>query len=94
MKKVLRQFSVHQTSKVLAIMTFFVGFLFVPIGAAMLYFGTAAQTRGMGLAYVLLPFIYGIFCYPFFALYFWLYNIVARVVGGIEVSVETKNGDA
>ena len=94
MKKVLKQFSVHQTSKVFAIMSFFVGFLFVPIGAAMMYFGTAGETRGMGLAYVLLPFIYGIVGYPFFALYFWLYNVVARVVGGIEVSVETKDGDA
>ena len=80
--------SVHQTSKVLALMYFCFMLLFVPIGIA--FFALIPtdpqqpQQRFMGLFFLFAPVIYGVLGYLGVALASWLYNVLAKRVGGIE----------
>ena len=80
--------SVHQTSKVVALMYFCFMLLFVPIGIAFLAFIPSdpqqPQQRFMGLFFLFAPVVYGVIGYLGFALAAWLYNVLAKLVGGIE----------
>lgn len=84
MKKRISHISIRQTSKVLTLLYVVLGLLFIPIGVLMILVG---QTP-MGIVYVLMPFIYGIIGYPLFAAMCWVYNTLAKSVGGIEFTVD------
>jgi hypothetical protein len=86
-KKRLAHISIHQTSKVLAILYIVLGLLFIPIGVILIISGQMV----MGIVYVLMPFIYGIIGYPLAAVMCWVYNMVAKSVGGIEFTVEDND---
>ena len=86
-RKRISHISIHQTSKVMAILFVVIGLLFIPIGVI---FILAGQTV-MGIVYVLMPFIYGIIGYPYMAVMCWVYNIIAKSVGGIEFTLEDED---
>jgi hypothetical protein len=85
-KKRVTHISIHQTSKVLAILYVAIGLLFIPIGVLLILSGN----MGMGIVYVLMPFIYGIIGYPLVAVMCWAYNLIVKNVGGVEFTVEDE----
>jgi hypothetical protein len=86
-KKRIAHISIHQTSKVLAILYVVLGLLFIPIGVILIISGQMV----MGIIYVLMPFIYGIVGYPLVAGMCWVYNMIAKSVGGIEFTIENED---
>jgi hypothetical protein len=72
---------------VLVILYVAIGILFIPIGVVMILAGE----QGKGIIYVLMPFIYGVIGYPLAALTCWIYNLIAKSVGGIEFTVEDEH---
>ena len=89
----IRRISVHQTSKVFAIMYFLVFLLFLPAGLAVLVFVPGPQ-RGVGLLFVFAPVIYAVVAYLAIALFSALYNVIAPRVGGIEFELGDRPGAA
>lgn len=84
MKKQIQHISVHQTSKVIAILhLLFSAIVLIPIGL-ITYFSTGMPE---GLALLIYPLIYAILTYILFAIYSFFYNWIAFFFGGIEVSV-------
>ena len=64
------------------------GLLFIPVGVALIVTGQML----IGIIYVLMPFIYGILGYPLAAAMCWVYNIIAKGMGGIEFTLEEEKG--
>lgn len=89
-KRRITHISIHQTSKVLTLLYVVIGIIFIPVGVLMILAGQMT----LGLIYVLMPFIYGIIGYPLHAGIFWVYNALAKSVGGVEFTVEDKNDGA
>jgi hypothetical protein len=89
-KKRITSISIHQTSKVLTILFVAIGLVFIPIGVLFILAGYV----GMGIIYVLMPFIYGIIGYPYVAMMCWVYNLIAKNVGGVEFTVEDETDAA
>lgn len=84
MRQQIVRLSVHQTSKVLAVLYALMGLVLVPIFMLASLASPEGAGFGLGLA-LLFPVIYGVFGYVFVALGCWLYNVVASRVGGIEL---------
>jgi hypothetical protein len=80
--------SVHQTSKVVALMYFLFMLLFIPVGIFILAFAPSdpqqPQQRFMGFFFLFAPILYAVLGYLGFALASLLYNALAKRVGGIE----------
>jgi len=89
MKKQIKNFSILQTSKVLAILYGVIAILFVPF----LLIPSIANGNGVSMIIFSLaaPFLYAILGFIFTALFCWIYNIVAKYVGGIEFTLEDVN---
>jgi hypothetical protein len=89
MKKQIKHFSILQTSKVLAILYGVIAILFVPF----LLIPALGNDNGgsMVLISIAAPFLYAILGFIFTALFCWIYNIVAKYVGGIEFTLEDLN---
>ncbi|MDX1756018.1 MAG: hypothetical protein R3175_08180 [Marinobacter sp.] len=94
MKKQIRRFSPHQTAKVIAVLMAVTSALF--LWPMMLFMGLIVPGSGMHggpnafpmTAFWLMPLLYLIFTYLSVAIGCLLYNLLYRVVGGIEVTVD------
>lgn len=87
MVKQITKLSIHQSSKIIAIINFLIGFIFVvPLSLILAYKNSSASFFG----YLILPFINLFMTYIVCAIIFWLYNIVASSFGGIEFHIEDK----
>lgn len=85
MKKQITKFSIHQTSKVLAILYFVLIAIFaIPAGILTLM---DANTETPALVFFLAPFIYLAIIYIMTSFSLWLYNVLAKTIGGIEFTV-------
>ena len=88
MKTQITHVSVHQTSKVVGLMYFFLMLLFVPVGIAFIAFvphdPQQPQQRLMGFFFLFAPVLYAVIGYLGFALASLLYNALAKRVGGFE----------
>jgi hypothetical protein len=87
----IESLSVLQTAKVLGALCFAVGLVFSPF---MVLRSLIAQTgpslAGVGMA-VLSPLVYGVLGFVVSVLVSWLYNIIAKELGGIEITfVDTQ----
>jgi hypothetical protein len=86
----LSSFSVGQTAKVLGLLYGLMGFLTVPV---IIMAGILIPQRngpGFGIGYALtIPVLYGCMGFVFTAIGCSLYNWVARMVGGIEVQLDS-----
>lgn len=89
----IRRISVHQTSKVFAIMYFVIFLLFLPIGLAVYALAPPPQ-RNFGMFFLVAPFLYAILGYLGVALFAALYNVIAPRVGGIEFELGDRSGAA
>ena len=88
--KRIRRIGVFQTSKMMAVIYFFVIAIFlIPVSLVIPIFGKEMDlpiTGGFFL--VLLPIFYSIFGFFVTALFCLVYNVVAKYVGGMEIEVE------
>ncbi|MCC2956013.1 hypothetical protein LK542_10345 [Massilia sp. IC2-477] len=78
--------SVAQTAKVLTLLYIVMSLPFLAIGAVFGAFG-----GGVGvviLTLLIAPLIYGVITFLCTGLVAWLYNVVAKRVGGLEYSIE------
>jgi len=90
MKKQIINVSPIQTAKVFALLYFVISLPLVGFMAIAMSFSPAPKA-GLGFL-IMFPFIYLIFGFIFTALGAWVYNIVAKWVGGIEyTSVPNEN---
>ena len=90
MKQQITRFSLVQTAKVAAVLYFALG----AIGAVLLLLASLVSptARSQGILFVVLaPFLYAFFGFVFVFLGCWLYNVVARFVGGIEFTVSESH---
>ncbi|WP_068466800.1 hypothetical protein [Candidatus Protochlamydia phocaeensis] len=87
MKKQIVHLSVHQTSKVLAVMyaAVFTVFFVIPWAVSHLFQGELLA--GL-IVLVLMPFIYWIVLYIGYVVGCWVYNLIAARVGGIEFELQ------
>lgn len=86
MKKQIVRISILQSSKVITILYFILGFLYALIGIPMIMFGND-QLRIMGIVYCLMPILMAIFGFIFFVISAALYNLIAGWVGGMEFEI-------
>jgi len=89
MKKQITHISVLQTSKVVALLYGLISLIYSIIGIFMVILGSG-QVRIMGIIYIALPVIMLILGFFTMLLCCWIYNIVAKWVGGIEFTIEDK----
>jgi hypothetical protein len=82
----IRRFGVMQTAKVVGALYALLGLVFVPIVLVLSMLAPKEQGMGPGLA-LALPILYGVFGFIFAALGCALYNLVAGLVGGVEVEL-------
>jgi hypothetical protein len=82
----IRRFGVMQTAKVVGALYALLGLVFVPIVLVVSMFAPKEQGMGPGLA-LALPILYGVFGFIFAALGCAIYNVVAGLVGGVEVEL-------
>ncbi len=66
------------------------GFIYTLVGIPMIIFGNH-QLRIIGVIYLFMPIIAGIFGFIFFVIFAAIYNLLASWLGGFEV--EIKNID-
>ena len=87
----INRFGIQQTSKVAGIVYFVIGLLVIPfLFLAMMAPpkpGAESNPKMSLLVAVLLPFFYGIIGYLTTALALWIYNAVAKRIGGVELDI-------
>jgi hypothetical protein len=91
MKKQIINVSPFQTAKVFAVLYFLISLPFIGLMAIAFSFSPTPHP-GLG-SLIIFPFVYLIFRYIFTALGTWIYNIVAKWVGGIEYTSITIEND-
>lgn len=86
MKKQIVNVSVVQSSKVVAVMYMLIS---LPVLAVMAIIGALSGKVGAAIFMLIIaPPIYGLVTFLCTGLLVWLYNVVARRVGGVEFSTE------
>ena len=83
----LNRFSVGQTAKVLGVLYGLLGLVFLPFFLLAAVFAPNEGGISVGLA-IAFPVIYGVCGFIFTAIGCALYNVVAGMVGGIEVQLD------
>lgn len=91
MKKQIKSISILQTSKVIALFYVLISLIYSFIGVLMVAFGSG-PIKAMGAIYIFMPLLMGIIGFLMMLLCCWLYNVVAKWVGGIEFTVEEIEG--
>lgn len=77
-----------QAGKVLGIMYFLMGLLIAPFMLIGAIFGQ--DKTGMVIFAIVVPFMYGVLGFVFTALAAAVYNMIAGLVGGLEITVEEQ----
>lgn len=88
MAQQIRRFSVGQTAKVIGVLYALMGLVFVPIVLIASMYSPDKTGFGPGFA-LALPVMYGVLGFVFTAIGCAIYNVVAGLVGGIEVELIT-----
>jgi ABC-type polysaccharide/polyol phosphate export permease len=87
MKKQVTRISILQSSKIVTALYVLMGCIYTLIGIPMIIFG-GKPVKIMGTVYLFMPLIMAVFGFLFFALFSWIYNVLANLLGGIEVEVK------
>jgi hypothetical protein len=83
MKKQIIRVSILQSSKIITILYFLLGFIYLLIGVPMIIFG-GDQFRIMGIIYCAMPILMAVIGFVCFVIFAAFYNLLAKWVGGIE----------
>ena len=99
----IKRFGVFQTAKVFALITFLISLLmlipfFLYMSLLRSIFGQSFGQVGL-LPFppssfyflIIIPFIYGIFSFIMSAIGCYIYNLISKWIGGIEIEIETKD---
>lgn len=86
MRKQITRISVLQTSKIVTLLYIVFSLIYVPIGFLMMFFG-GREVKIMGLVYIGMPLLMGLLGFIFVAVGALVYNLLAKWVGGVEVTV-------
>jgi len=87
MKKQLVHISILQSSKIMTALYVFTGFIYTLIGLPMVVFG-GDKLRIIGIVYLFMPVLLGIFGFIFFVIFAAVYNGLAKFLGGFEVEIK------
>lgn len=88
MKKQITRISILQSSKIIVALYVLFGLVYSLIGVPMFIFGHK-ELRIMAVIYIAMPILMGIGGFIFFTIAAAVYNLLAKMVGGIEVEVAT-----
>ena len=89
MKHRISNISILQTSKVAAILYALFGLILVPFGCALLALGTDDPSYTyIAIFYLCAPVFYAVIGFIFTAIGVWIYNIIAKRIGGVEFTLE------
>jgi hypothetical protein len=88
MRKQLTNLSIHQTSKIIAILYFLLAVIITIPTSIILYIQLQDPTFFLFLIY---PFFMLIMTYISTAILAWFYNLVAKSFGGIEFKLEDQD---
>lgn len=88
MRQQIRKFGVGQTAKVAGVLYALMGLVFIPVFLVMSAFAPKETGVGAGFAFVV-PILYGVCGFIGTAIACALYNFVAKLVGGIEVEIDS-----
>jgi hypothetical protein len=83
----IRKFGVLQTAKVVGVLYALIGLVLVPVLLIVSMVSPKENAIGAGFA-LLMPILYGVLGFIFTAISCAIYNVVAGVVGGVEVELE------
>ena len=83
MRTQIVRFSYLQNTKLAVIFYFLLGFIYVPIGLVVMLLGPEDQRLG-GLLFLIMPVLLAIFGSIFVPISIAVYNVIAKLVGGIE----------
>ena len=91
----IRRFDVVQTANTLAVLYFILGAIFVVAMWLFMAAGTSLELEGgpqwlAGAMLILMPVIYAVLGWVFVALACLLYNLTARLTGGIAIELEAE----
>jgi Transmembrane domain of unknown function (DUF3566) len=89
MPQQIRKFGVFQTSKVIGTLYALMGLVFIPIFLIASMFSPKQEGMGVGFA-LILPILYGVIGFILTAIGCAIYNLVAGLVGGIEVELANE----
>jgi len=89
MKKQITRISILQSSKIITALYCLFGLFYTLIGIPMVLFGEG-EMRIMGIIWIAMPVVMGIFGFIFFAIFAVIYNLLASWLGGIEVEVNNR----
>jgi hypothetical protein len=85
------RFSYVQNTKLAVVFYALIGFIYVPIGLGLMFFGPADQRLGAVL-FLFMPVVLAVFGGIFVPIMIAVYNVIAKFVGGIEyTTTEQKN---
>ena len=87
MKKQLISISILQSSKIMTALYVLMGFIYTLIGIPMIIFG-GDKLRIVGIVYLFMPIVSGIFGFIFFVIFAAVYNALAAWLGGVEVEIK------
>ncbi|MGC9972723.1 MAG: hypothetical protein ABSE56_19245 [Bryobacteraceae bacterium] len=86
----IKHIGVFQAAKFAAAMYLLISAVIViPLTFILMVFG-GERANPFGLLALLLPLLYAIVGFVFTAIGCWVYNLVAMMVGGIEIELEPK----
>jgi hypothetical protein len=91
----IKNVSILQTSKVIAILYAVFGLLFIPCGCIFTLIGAGSDEPGLtisGIVYIFFPIIYLVFGFIGTAILAWVYNLLSDRTGGIEFELEDVEG--
>lgn len=85
MKKQISRISPFQTAKVMALLYFAISLPMIAL-MSLFYSFMPGPKAAMGMMFIL-PFLYAVFGFIFTAIGAWVYNLIAKWVGGIEFTI-------
>jgi hypothetical protein len=86
MKKQIIRVSILQSSKIVTVLYFLLGFIYLLIGVPMIIFG-GDRLRIIGLIYCAMPLLMAIIGFICFVICAAVYNLLAQWLGGMEFEV-------
>jgi hypothetical protein len=87
MKVQIKRFSYFQNIKIASILYFILGFIYIPIGFFMIFFGSDEEKIG-GIFFLFMPIILFLCAVIMIPISAAIYNLIAKFVGGVEFTLE------
>jgi hypothetical protein len=90
-KKNITRFSIHQSSKVIAILYLVItAIIFIPMGISAIFYPPEPASEYPTAFFFIAPIIYLILSYIVMAILLFIYNLIAKGVGGIEFDLSDE----